>query len=60
MDKEYEGNITSNLSTTFWRQQDDNWSRAFSTAFLNLCIDNVENVGNFTSPLGSNASVMGL
>ena len=60
LEKIYHHTNNPTLSTPFRRQREDHWIRNLGTAFPYGCNDNINNVGNLTSPLTNNVNVMGL
>ena len=60
LEKIYHHTNNPTLSTPFRRQREDYWIKTLGTAFPYGCNDNVQNVGNLTSPMGNNVNVMRL
>jgi hypothetical protein len=56
--KHYTNNPT--VSTTFRRQRENHWIRILGTVFPYGCNDNINNLGNLTSPLTNNVNLLGL
>ena len=60
LEKIYHHTNNPTLSTPFRRQREAYWIKTLGTAFPYGCNDNVQNVGNLTSPMGNNVNVMRL
>jgi hypothetical protein len=57
LEKIYHHTNNPTLSTPFRRQREVHWMRILGTAFPNGCNDNINNLGNLTSPLTNNVNV---
>lgn len=60
LEKIYHHTNSPSLSTPFCRQREEFWIRKLGTAFPYGCNDNIESVGNLSSPKCNTVNVMGL